>query len=323
MNDNGIPNPDEPSPVPPGPPTPPEPQLPVPPPPQPPDVPSPPVPPSPPIGSSGGAGAPPPPMPPTAAGAPGVGGAVVYSANGSYQYNPRPDIGAAFSWSFEAMKRYMKQHVLSALIYFGIALIAVIVYFVAIVGTAATGETVYDEFGYATTEVNPFGLFAGMGVMMLLMLVASVIGPALMLATAKMTADGEIPSVGAAWKRIPWGPVLGVLGLTIVGTFVGYLLCLIPGIVFAWIAPFMLVIAIDEGVGAKDAWDRMVELAKQNFWLMLGSGLLAGLVASAGAMLCGVGVLFTAPMSYLFLLFMYRGLAGKTIAWWQGPAGAA
>lgn len=244
----------------------------------------------------------------------------MYSANGSYQYSPRPDIGAAFSWSWGAMTRYLKDHVLSALVFFGLVLVGFLVYVIGIAGSAAAGQTVIDENGYQVTEVNPAGLLAGAGLMMLLVLAASVIGPALMLSTAKMTADGEVPSVGVAWKRIQWGAVLGVLGLSTLGYMVGMILCVIPGLIFACIAPFMLVIAIDEGVGAMDAWRRMFDMAKQNFWLMLGSGILAGLVSYIGSMLCGVGMLFTGPLSYLFLLFMYRGLAGKTIAWWQPTA---
>lgn len=262
----------------------------------------------------------PPPFAPPETVTPGVPSAAVYSANDSYQYNPRPDLAAAFSWAWAAAGRYTKQHVLSALVYFVLTIIGFLVYFGGLITWIATSEPGYDSLGNETVDFNPVPLFVAVGAMMVLSLLANITGPPLMLATAKMTADGEVPSVGAAWKRVRWGTMLGVFGLTIAGTLVGFLCFIIPGVLFAWLSPFMIVIVIEEGVSATEAAQRMVDLAKQNFWLMIVTGLLAGVIASLGSFLCLVGVLFSAPLSYLFLLFMYRGIVGKSVAWWHTAA---
>jgi uncharacterized membrane protein len=81
--------------------------------------------------------------------------------------------------------------------------------------------------------------------------------------------------------------------------------------VFTW---FTTVAIVDRNLSPIDGIKASIDVVKKNF----GSVLLAGLIFVAlilvGALLCGVGLLVTAPVAYLLLVYTYRRLSGGSVA---------
>ncbi|MCB0978984.1 MAG: hypothetical protein KDB02_16140, partial [Acidimicrobiales bacterium] len=99
-----------------------------------------------------------------------------------------------------------------------------------------------------------------------------------------------------AFARTRLASVIGLTLLTGLGTALGFVLCIVPGVLaFTWwsvATPALLM----EGLGAVDAMSRSTRLAKQRFWPVLGAMLLSSLLAGIFQGMVSaplIGLLFT------------------------------
>lgn len=76
---------------------------------------------------------------------------------------------------------------------------------------------------------------------------------------------------------------------------------------FVIFAPFKMA---DEGLGFQDACKQSIETVKSNYWPFLGFSIVAGLIGSVGAFLCGIGMILTLPIQYCILAVAYRDVYG-------------
>jgi hypothetical protein len=67
-------------------------------------------------------------------------------------------------------------------------------------------------------------------------------------------------------------------------------------------------LAFNDDAGPIDAVLYSWRIARGKRWRIIGVGLLAGLVAGGSAMLCGIGLLFGAPLSALLFGALYLAL---------------
>jgi uncharacterized membrane protein len=127
-------------------------------------------------------------------------------------------------------------------------------------------------------------------------------------------ANGQPVSIGSFFR--PRNVVAVIVASLIVDilVIVGLFACILPGLavfVFAW---FSTVAIVDRNLSPVDGIRASVDIVKKNF----GSVLLAFLTFVAlhivGFMLCGVGLLVTIPVAYLFLVYTYRRLSGGSVA---------
>jgi len=99
----------------------------------------------------------------------------------------------------------------------------------------------------------------------------------------------------------------GLVGLltNVLGTALGLFVATVMLFAGPWIA--------DGRGGSIDATKASIEAVKANFWMYLLAVLVAQIIASAGVIVCGVGVLFTAPIGQAMLISIYRSRfqAGK------------
>jgi len=102
------------------------------------------------------------------------------------------------------------------------------------------------------------------------------------------------------------GPLIvaGILANIAIG--VGSLLCILPGIVVAGLLMFAVPMIADRGVDGVEAL-RASWNALKSQWLMAGLfQIVMGLITLAGALVCGVGVLFALPVVILSITILYR-----------------
>lgn len=102
--------------------------------------------------------------------------------------------------------------------------------------------------------------------------------------------------------------------LTTVMVVVGTLCFVIPGI-YLFVSLFLAtVFLVRDDVDAIEAIRRSYYATKQNWWFMCGLVLLIGVLNVVGALSLLVGVLITAPLSMLVLIFASEALSGNTTA---------
>jgi uncharacterized membrane protein len=97
---------------------------------------------------------------------------------------------------------------------------------------------------------------------------------------------------------------------------IGFVLCIIPGIIVYVFWGFYAFVIADrgEGTGIGEAFSRSVEITAGNRWQLLGLGILLILINFVGAILCGVGLLFTYGITAVTGAYVYRTLSGQPVA---------
>jgi hypothetical protein len=95
----------------------------------------------------------------------------------------------------------------------------------------------------------------------------------------------------------------------------GYMLCVLPGIYLLVRLTFVPYIAANEPeLSVSETFSKSMNLTKGRFWQLLGYGIVAFFIVTAGLLLCCVGYLFTAPLAYVFMGVVYKELVQENLA---------
>ena len=94
-------------------------------------------------------------------------------------------------------------------------------------------------------------------------------------------------------------------------TFLGTLLCIIPGIYLGIAYSFTLLFIIDQGLEFWPAMENSRKLVTRNFFPMFGFLLLLFLINLGGAILCGLGLLLTVPLTYCAMTVAYMDIVDQ------------
>jgi hypothetical protein len=88
-------------------------------------------------------------------------------------------------------------------------------------------------------------------------------------------------------------------------------LCFFP---FIFVYPFLLLgypILLFENASATEALGKSFNIAKENYGTFLGTTVLGGLISIAGIVLCGIGIILTAPFMMIVMYSAYCAFLGK------------
>lgn len=165
-----------------------------------------------------------------------------------------------------------------------------------------------------------FTLVAGVAMFVLFLIplfgavAAQVLSPPLLAGyhvVSRKVANNQPVEFGDFFKGFDrFGPLLVVGLLTALLTSLGFALLLLPGIylVVTYVCAIPIALFVTE-----DGWKAM-ELSRkvltQDFWNALLFWLLLLLINAAGALLCGVGLLFTIPLSYCAIYACFEHVFG-------------
>jgi uncharacterized membrane protein len=130
---------------------------------------------------------------------------------------------------------------------------------------------------------------------------------------------GVKPEVGDLFKFEGYGPYILASLLFALGLYVGLILCIIPGIIFAVAFGFYGFVIVDrgEGIGVIDSLKASADLTRGNRWNLFGLGLVLLLINFVGALACGVGLIFTLGITIITWAYAYRTLSGESVTAWQ------
>jgi uncharacterized membrane protein len=96
--------------------------------------------------------------------------------------------------------------------------------------------------------------------------------------------------------------------------YVGSLIAAVIGVAVSLFTAFTTVAIVDRGLSALDGIRTSIGIVRARF----GESLLVWLVSQSllvvGALLCGVGLLATAPIALLLVVYAYRKLSGGAVA---------
>ena len=126
--------------------------------------------------------------------------------------------------------------------------------------------------------------------------------------------DGREASLGTMFQG--WDKLQVVVATILVGiaTFIGFILCVLPGIVVVIFSAFTTAFVVDQKLGGIDAIKASINLVKNNFGPAILWMLLAFLCVVVGAIACGVGLLVAIPVVLISQAYTVRALTGGPIA---------
>lgn len=110
------------------------------------------------------------------------------------------------------------------------------------------------------------------------------------------------------------GRVILTAILISIGTSIGLVLCVLPGIVFAFFSQFAMHFVVDKGMQAIDAIKASFQIVNRNLGSVI--GLFLGVIVAniIGAILCGIGLVVSVPVSIIATAFAYRRMNGEVVA---------
>jgi uncharacterized membrane protein len=108
------------------------------------------------------------------------------------------------------------------------------------------------------------------------------------------------------WLRYAIASILFNLGV-----YIGFILLVIPGIIFATVFGFYGWLIVDKDAGIGDSFSRSAEITKGNRWNIFALSIVLLLMNIVGLVLLVVGVLFTAAISLVSLAYVYRVISGE------------
>ncbi len=277
---------------------------------------APPPPPENPYGS--GAGQPPPPPPPYQPPPPPAGG------YGAPAPPPPPVAGAGGYDAVEALKygwakfsKNLGPFLVGALIVFVISILF------SILGRAIAGA-LFDTS--PTTTINPdtgavsvqgAGFFVGLlanGVVSFIGQVITTLAAAGLLKMGFDAVDGKEVSIGTMFEG--WDKLQVLVASLIVGvaTAIGIVLCILPGLVVAFLTAFTTAFVVDRKLGAVDAIRASFDLVRANVGPVIIWFLLSLVCVVVGALACGVGLLVAIPVVVISQAYTVRALTGGHIS---------
>lgn len=151
-------------------------------------------------------------------------------------------------------------------------------------------------------------------VLVAVILVVAQILAAGMIRGSLAVAEGRAFETSDLFDFSKVGPILVTSLLVGAITLVGTILCIIPGIIASFLLSYALYFVIDKDMAPIDAVKASYELTKANLGTSIVWYLIAGLIATAGVIACGVGIVASIPISLLGTAYTYKKLTGQEVA---------
>jgi uncharacterized membrane protein len=151
-----------------------------------------------------------------------------------------------------------------------------------------------------------------------LQLIGWVVGLLLALGLIRATlalTRGEKPEVSMLFETDNFGPYIVAAILFGIGAAIGFILCIIPGIIFITFFGFYGFVIVDQNEQSPiDSLKRSMNLVSGHFGSVLGLVVVLFLINVVGAILCGIGLLFTVGITAIAWAYAYRALSGQPVA---------
>ena len=245
-----------------------------------------------------------PPPPPPAYGAPPAGG-------GAYN---APD---AIKYGWQKFSKNPSQMLVPGLVFLlCVIVVEAVVWFLAnatILGTHDCTETFLGT--EVETQCGP-GFFTSLVGQSLISFVASVMISALgagLIKSALNVVDGKEVNVGDIFGYATRSNVLGTALIVGAATFVGTLLCFVPGIIVGFLTAFAMFFVVDKDMAPMDAIKASISFMTSRLGDTILFYVLAIVTIIVGLIACLIGVVVAAPVVAIAAAYTFRTLNDEPV----------
>ncbi|MCX5045287.1 hypothetical protein OG921_19155 [Aldersonia sp. NBC_00410] len=207
---------------------------------------------------------------------------------GGFDQGPQFSVGAAIGYGWEKYKN-------NALVWIGIALAAILI--------QAVLRFVFNGFSVTSTNFSVLSIVGA-----LVLFVVGVLIQAAFVQGALHEVDGRRPNFESFFRWENIGQLVIASLLVGLATWIGLILCIIPGIVIGFLLFYTLQFVIDQRQDAVDAMKSSYKLISANVGPLLLLALACIGLNIVGALLCLVGLLVSAPVTLIAVTYAYRVL---------------
>ena len=125
--------------------------------------------------------------------------------------------------------------------------------------------------------------------------------------------EGRRFTLAGTFERVPIGNAILTSLLVSIGVTVGLLLCVVPGIVFAFLSYFALLFVVDRNESPVQAIKSSISLVSANVGSSLLLALLSILILIVGFCLCFVGLFVAYPVVTIATAYAYRKFQNQPV----------
>jgi uncharacterized membrane protein len=187
-----------------------------------------------------------------------------------------------------------------------------LILFVGVVVFGIAGAIVQSAL--ASSESGLWAQQSASAVFSLLNFFISTLLGGLVVRGALALTEGRRPEIGSILGRIDIGQLLLLAIISAVITAVGFLLCIIPGLVAMLFFYFATYFLVDRRLSAVDSLKASVNLVRGRLGDTLLWAIVAVIVSAIGLCLCGVGLLITYPLAIIATAYSYKRFTGQPVA---------
>lgn len=229
---------------------------------------------------------------PPAAGPPGYGAAPGYGAPAGGA-GGGTGVGEIVGYGWKKFQEFVGQIIVAVIIY--VVVIGVFSFLGNIISTSI--DSVIGSLIFSFLQLLVFSVIS-------IVLIRAVL----------LIVDGKPLDTAALFSSDNLGPyIIGAI-LYSLGTTIGLILCVIPGIIFAFLGYYWNFFVVDKGLEPVEAIKASINLVKENVGTVLVWAIVAWLLSVVGLMVCCVGYLVAAPVVFIGNAYLYRRLNNEPVA---------
>lgn len=182
-----------------------------------------------------------------------------------------------------------------------------------LLGTHSCTRTIFGQAVQSTCGPGLFVSLIGSALGgFVISLITQMLGAGL-IKNALNVADGRPVSLSELAEYAKRPQVITAALIVAGATFIGTILCYIPGIVAAFLLNWTMFYVVDEDMAPMDAAKASVSFVTSHLGETLVFYLLGILAFFVGAILCGVGLLVAAPVVLVAAAYTFRMLNGRQV----------
>jgi hypothetical protein len=215
-------------------------------------------------------------------------------------------VGDAFNYGWKKFQEYLGPILIAMLLF---VVVAGVVNAIGAAFAGGFGELVDpDDIGIGMFFSFGYFVFSLLGALVSLLIQAAVVRGALDI------TKGERIDLSTFLSTENLGQIVLAAILLAIGTTIGLILCIVPGLILIFYSQFTYQFIIDKGLPAFDAIKASFDLVNRNLGTVVVLFLASILAFFIGAILCGIGLLVTIPVTIIATAYAYRMMTGQTVA---------
>ncbi|MDP9494692.1 MAG: hypothetical protein M3P87_05565 [Actinomycetota bacterium] len=215
-------------------------------------------------------------------------------------------MGEAFSYGWKKFQEYMGPILIAMVIFFVVILVVNLIGSLFVGGMSSITDP--DDFGIGAFFSFGYLFFSLLGALVSLLVQAAVVRGALEI------TKGERIDMNTFLSMDNLGQIVLASIMLAIGTAIGFVLCVIPGLILVFFSQFTYQFIIDKGLPAFDAIKASFDLVNKNLGAVVGLFFASILAFIVGAILCGIGLIVAIPVTIIASAYAYRRLSGQPVA---------